>query len=69
MSSVKPKLIKSIHYCEQTAKGIIKEYEDEYDLTNTENINKSRAIPLKDPEGRPLISEFGLWKFRDFQVI
>jgi len=32
MSIVRPKRIRTVHYCEETKVGMVREYNDEYDL-------------------------------------
>ena len=82
-SIVRPKLIKSFHYCEETNSGTVKEYHDQYNnqtniVDNTGKvINKANnisgfgnnSVPMKDINGNPLSFEYGLSEFRDFQVI
>jgi DNA replication licensing factor MCM3 len=84
MSIVRPKLVHSVHYCEDTKQGSVKEYNDQYSLTqnnqNTQmggnfgNIGKvaqyfSNTVPTKDINGNPLTFEYGLSFFRDFQTL
>ena len=69
MSLVRPKLFKSVHYCEKTNMTSIKEYNDDYDLSSDRNVAVTNAFPLKDLEGNPLTCEFGYSSFKDFQTI
>jgi hypothetical protein len=43
-----------VHYCEKTEKGLVREYNNEYDLTKDRNLNALNAFPLKDQDGNPL---------------
>ena len=83
MSTVKPKVVKSAHYCPETKRHQYREYIDatdpnlglrKFDRTGTElpdqiiNITTS-VYPTKDDEGRPLETEYGLSTFKDHQTI
>ena len=52
MSIVKPKIQTSVHYCEATKKGMVKEYNDQLnlaELAREENFNEdNNAFPTKD---------------------
>ena len=80
MSIVRPKLVNSVHYCEDTKSGFIKSYTDQYSLTN--NINNetntqnahtvsynSNCVPIKDIHGNSLSFEYGLSTFKDYQIL
>lgn len=85
ISPVRPKLIYSSHYCEETKKGSIKEYSDKFTISETEtsynrtlNANfengkagtyMNNAVPVRDINSNPLTFEYGLSKFRDNQTI
>ncbi len=69
VSVVRPKLVKSVHYCDKTNMSSIKEYNDDYDLSYEKNYGVSNSFPLKDIEGNPLTCEFGYSLFKDFQSI
>jgi DNA replication licensing factor MCM3 len=84
MSIVRPKLETSVHYCEDTKSGSVKEYYDHYSisLNNPNSINGnlvaaegagssyiSNTVPKKDIHGNPLSFEYGLSSFRDFQTL
>ncbi|KAL7579400.1 hypothetical protein ACA910_014069 [Epithemia clementina (nom. ined.)] len=83
VSTVKPKVVRSAHYCPETKRHQYREYVDatdpnlglrKFDRTGTElpdqiiNITTS-VYPTKDDEGRPLETEFGLSTFKDHQTI
>ena len=77
MSIVRPKLINSAHYCDETKSGFFKEYVDQFSLNN--NVSKSmiqtdssyitNIIPTKDINNNPLSFEYGYSIFRDFQIL
>ncbi|KZP00762.1 ATP dependent DNA helicase [Calocera viscosa TUFC12733] len=66
-SLVRPKMLKSIHYCEDTQAFHWREYRD---ATMTGNQPPTSSItPQTDEQGHPLQIEFGLSTFRDHQRI
>lgn len=84
VSIVRPKLVYSVHYCEATKQGTIKEYIDQMGITtNSELLNNningniegkaggylSNTVPTKDINSNPLTFEYGYSKFKDHQVI
>jgi len=80
MSIVRPKIVCSVHYCEDTKQGSVKEYFDQYSLGNNPNIEgnsfsakaagyMTNAVPTKDLNGNPLSFEYGLSSFRDIQIL
>jgi DNA replication licensing factor MCM3 len=80
MSIVKPKLIRSVHYCEETKQGSVKEYDDQFSLSQRTNLDAnfgsakvaqymSNTVPTKDMHGNPLSFEYGLSCFKDFQML
>ena len=85
ISQVRPKLVYSVHYCEETAKGNVKEYNDQMKIAESSNTygrpmngnfelgNASgymnNAIPTRDINHNPLNFEYGISKFRDHQTI
>lgn len=82
MSIVRPKLVNSVHYSEETKQGSVKEYFDQYSLSASNGINAgmmaggekasayiSNAVPTKDIHGNPLSFEYGMSFFRDFQTL
>ena len=79
-SIVRPKLVYSVHYCEETNNGTIKEYHDQMTLNPSDkNLNGnfqgqansyiSNAVPTKDNNQNPLSFEYGFSKFKQFQII
>ncbi len=65
LSILRPKLVKSYHYCEKTKLGSIRDYFDEYNLSEENNITLAKGFPTKDQQGNPLSTEFGHCRFRD----
>ena len=74
MAIVKPKIQTSVHYCEATKKGMIKQYADETNLADlAEDANKLNAadtkFPTTDAANNPLTAEYGYCVYKDCQVI
>ena len=84
VSLVRPKLVYSVHYCEATKQGTIKEYIDQMGITtNSELLNNningniegkaggylSNTVPKKNINSNPLTFEYVYSKFKDHQVI
>ena len=85
ISQVRPKLVYSVHYCEATTKGNVKEYNDQMKIAESSNTygrpmngnfelgNTSgymnNTIPTRDINHNPLNLEYGFSKFRDHQTI
>jgi DNA replication licensing factor MCM3 len=81
LSIVRPKLVHSAHYCEETKLGTVKEYVDQYSITS--NVGEpiggnfegkaasyiSNTVPTRDMHGNPLSFEYGLSFFKDFQIL
>ncbi|QPG72953.1 hypothetical protein FOA43_000257 [Brettanomyces nanus] len=66
-SLIRPKIIKSIHYCENTGRFHSREYRDQ--TTSFNPITTVAIYPTEDPEGNKLTMEFGFSKYRDHQTI
>ena len=85
ISEVRPKLVYSVHYCEETKHGNVKEYNDQMKIAESSStygqpLNgnfesgkasgfMSNAIPTRDINHNPLTFEYGFSKFKDQQVI
>ena len=85
ISEVRSKLVYSVHYCEETKKGNIKEYNDQMKIAESSNtygqpINgdfeagkasgfMNNVIPTRDINHNPLILEYGHSKFKNNQTI
>lgn len=66
-SLVRPKLIRSIHYCEKKQSHYSNDYRDA--ISSYDQLPTSNAYPTEDWDGNPLSSEFGLSIYRDHQMI
>ena len=85
ISDVKPKLVYSVHYCDETKHGNVKEYNDQMKIAETTNtygqpLNgnfesgnangfMNNAIPTRDINQNPLTFEYGFSKFKDHQIV
>ncbi|CAI5703711.1 unnamed protein product [Peronospora effusa] len=65
-SAVRPKVVRSVHYCKETNAILSREYRDN---TCIRGIPTSSVYPTKDENGNLLETEFGLSKYKDYQVI
>lgn len=65
-SLVRPKVVKSVHYCEKTRQFTTKEYRD---VTSNSGQPTGAVYPQRDDQGNPLTTEFGLCKYKDHQIV
>ncbi|NWS41660.1 MCM3 factor, partial [Probosciger aterrimus] len=65
-SLVRPKIVRSVHYCPATKKTIERRYTD---MTSLDAFPSSSVYPTKDEENNPLETEFGLSVYKDHQTI
>eukprot|EP00743_Colponemidia_sp_Colp-15_P001523 GILK01001663.1.p1 GENE.GILK01001663.1~~GILK01001663.1.p1 ORF type:complete len:926 (+),score=232.32 GILK01001663.1:60-2780(+) len=65
-SIVRPKVVRSVHFCEAKADFIVRNYRDATSLSR--DLPTSSVYPTKDEEGNPLTTEFGLCVYKDFQT-
>uniref|UniRef100_A0A8C9FGX3 DNA replication licensing factor MCM3 n=2 Tax=Pavo cristatus TaxID=9049 RepID=A0A8C9FGX3_PAVCR len=65
-SLIRPKVVRSVHYCPATKKTIERRYTD---LTSLDAFPSSSVYPTKDEENNPLETEFGLSVYKDHQTI
>jgi len=65
-SLVRPKVVKSVHYCPATKSSINREYRDATSLTG---MPTGSTYPTKDDQGNLLETEFGLSVYRDVQKL
>ena len=65
-SLVRPKVIKSVHYCEETGQFQSKEYRD---VSSTSGEPTGAVYPQKDDQGNILTTELGLCKYKDHQHV
>ncbi|QWU86137.1 hypothetical protein CA3LBN_000355 [Candidozyma haemuli] len=66
-SLVRPKVIRSVHYAEKTARFYAKTYKD--NTTSFDAISTPAVYPLEDPEGNKLTPEYGFSTYRDHQKV
>ncbi|XP_076873117.1 DNA replication licensing factor MCM3-like isoform X2 [Brachyhypopomus gauderio] len=65
-SLVRPKIMRSVHYCPATKKTLERRYTD---LTSLDAFPSSAIYPTKDEENNPLETEFGLCCYKDHQTL
>ncbi|XP_060908578.1 DNA replication licensing factor MCM3 [Labrus mixtus] len=65
-SLVRPKVVRSVHYCPATKKTMERKYTD---MTSLDAFPSSAIYPTKDDENNPLETEFGLSSYKDHQTI
>eukprot|EP01086_Lenisia_limosa_P004871 TRINITY_DN2073_c0_g1_i1.p1 TRINITY_DN2073_c0_g1~~TRINITY_DN2073_c0_g1_i1.p1 ORF type:complete len:811 (+),score=243.98 TRINITY_DN2073_c0_g1_i1:304-2433(+) len=63
---VRPKVARSVHYCEETKKFVTKSYRD---ATSMQGHPTGAIYPTKDDDGNPLISQFGMSTYVDTQNV
>lgn len=70
-SLVRPKMLKSVHYCPDTRFFHSREYHDSTVISaaGLNNIPSTTVIPKDDGNGHPVLMEFGLSTFRDHQTV
>uniref|UniRef100_A0A672Z731 DNA replication licensing factor MCM3 n=1 Tax=Sphaeramia orbicularis TaxID=375764 RepID=A0A672Z731_9TELE len=65
-SLVRPKVVRSVHYCPSTKKTMERKYTD---MTSLDAFPSNAIYPTKDEENNPLETEFGLSRYKDHQTI
>ncbi|KAJ8410306.1 hypothetical protein AAFF_G00202870 [Aldrovandia affinis] len=65
-SLVRPKVVRSVHYCPATKKTMERKYTD---MTSLDAFPSSAIYPTKDEENNPLETEYGLSVYKDHQTI
>lgn len=65
-SLVRPKIVRSVHFCPATKKRIERKYTD---LTSFSAYPSSSVYPTKDEDGNLLETEFGLSTYKDHQTL
>ncbi|WVO16414.1 hypothetical protein L204_104089 [Cryptococcus depauperatus] len=69
-SLVRPKMLRSVHWCPQTQKFHGRNYNDSTIIGPSSTlIGTTTVIPKDDGAGHPLLMEYGLSTFRDYQTI
>ncbi|KAI8821797.1 MCM2/3/5 family-domain-containing protein [Fimicolochytrium jonesii] len=66
-SLVRPKVVRSVHYCEKTEVFHMREYRDGTSLGNA--VPTGAIYPKEDDEGNKLTTEFGFSAYRDYQTV
>lgn len=66
VSLVRPKVVRSVHYCPETKKVMERKYTD---LTSFEAVPTSAVYPTKDDDGNLLETEYGLSVYKDHQTL
>ncbi|KAK9768409.1 MCM DNA helicase complex subunit, variant 2 [Basidiobolus ranarum] len=66
-SLVRPKVARSVHYCESTGIYYAKDYRDA--TMPGGEVPTGSTYPTTDENGNPLVTEFGYCKYRDHQTI
>ncbi|OAV90322.1 hypothetical protein PTTG_07343 [Puccinia triticina 1-1 BBBD Race 1] len=66
-SLVRPKVIKSVHFCQETNQFYEREYRDQ--LSAGTGPTSTALYPKEDADGNPLETEFGLSTYMDHQTV
>ncbi|CCH44121.1 DNA replication licensing factor [Wickerhamomyces ciferrii] len=66
-SLVRPKVVRSVHYCEHSGRFHAREYRDQ--TTSFNPITTAAIYPTEDPDGYKLMTEYGYSTYRDHQTI
>ncbi|KAJ3130625.1 MCM DNA helicase complex subunit [Physocladia obscura] len=66
-SLVRPKVARSVHFCEKTELFITRDYRDGTSLGHS--IPTGSTYPKEDDDGNILTTEYGLSTYRDFQTL
>jgi len=64
-SLIRPKIVRSVHYCPTTKKTLERRYTD---MTSLEAMPSSGIYPTKDEDGNLLETEYGLSIYKDHQT-
>lgn len=65
-SLVRPKVVRTYHFCPATKKTISRRYAD---MTSYNTMPTSNAYPTKDEDNNPLETEFGMSVYKDHQTL
>ncbi|KAI3709850.1 hypothetical protein L2E82_39618 [Cichorium intybus] len=65
-SLVRPKVVKSVHYCPSTNQFTSREYRD---ITSTMGLPTGSVYPTRDDNGNLLVTEYGLCNYKDHQTL
>uniref|UniRef100_A0A7N0T7A4 DNA replication licensing factor MCM3 n=1 Tax=Kalanchoe fedtschenkoi TaxID=63787 RepID=A0A7N0T7A4_KALFE len=65
-SLVRPKVVKSVHFCPSTGQFTTREYRD---ITSNVGLPTGSVYPTRDENGNLLVTEYGLCKYKDHQTL
>ncbi|KAF3451178.1 hypothetical protein FNV43_RR07270 [Rhamnella rubrinervis] len=65
-SLVRPKVVKSVHFCPTTGSFTTREYRD---ITSNMGLPTGMVYPTRDENGNLLVTEYGLCKYKDHQTL
>ncbi|KAL5577199.1 hypothetical protein UlMin_018898 [Ulmus minor] len=65
-SLVRPKVVRSVHFCPITGNFTTREYRD---ITSNMGLPTGTVYPTRDENGNLLVTEYGLCKYKDHQTI
>ncbi|XP_010529154.1 PREDICTED: DNA replication licensing factor MCM3 [Tarenaya hassleriana] len=65
-SLVRPKVVKSVHFCPSTGEFTNREYRD---ITSHIGLPTGSVYPTRDDKGNLLVTEYGLCKYKDHQTM
>ncbi|KAI3971864.1 hypothetical protein MKW92_052393 [Papaver armeniacum] len=65
-SLVRPKVVKSVHFCPTTTQFTTREYRD---ITSSTGLPTGSVYPTRDDNGNLLVTEYGLCKYKDHQML
>ncbi|KAG8637428.1 hypothetical protein MANES_15G120100v8 [Manihot esculenta] len=65
-SLVRPKVVKSVHFCPATGDFTTREYRD---ITSNVGLPTGSVYPTRDNNGNLLVTEYGLCKYKDHQTL
>ncbi|XP_020232933.1 DNA replication licensing factor MCM3 [Cajanus cajan] len=65
-SLVRPKVVKSVHFCPTTGNFTSREYRD---ITSNLGLPTGSVYPTRDESGNLLVTEYGLCKYKDHQTL
>lgn len=65
-SLVRPKVVKSVHFCPTTGEFTAREYRD---ITSNMGLPTGSVYPTRDANGNLLVTEYGMCKYKDHQTL
>ncbi|KAL6841409.1 hypothetical protein ACP4OV_028927 [Aristida adscensionis] len=65
-SLVRPKVVKSVHFCPATEKFLTREYRD---ITSFVGLPTGSVYPTRDDGGNLLVTEYGMCEYKDHQTL